>query len=652
MRLTAVTSDGARNHGLERGSEDEGSCCPWTVAGVSRRLLGARLGGNVVLIEAAFVSDIRTDLYRRVVDHAPFGVLFFSYGVCIDANPAARALLGCEQWRLVGTAFDITDPGEPVALAAFKERLLTAMGDGLSGISWVLRAGGEVQHLRIELGTSVPDRPSELVVTLSVQAPIQADTPAESVCDRTGAPVFPPRPLPSRDAVLRKLGGADLSRGAAYRDELTCLPTRLALVEHLRALRAEQWVPCCAVLMLIDLDHFKDINDSWGHEVGDRILVRVARLLAQFVESSVPMPGAFLARQAGDEFVLFVPAIAESVTEAAGRARVLADAVRERVSIPSFHDGNEFVLTASVGISLIADATLDPERALQYADTAMYEAKRKGRNSYAFFERGIAAKAQRQVSLNTRLRKAVDNQEFALFVQPLIDVNDGRMVGGEALLRWVNSDRVTSMPAEFIPLLEASGLIVDVGRWVIRTACESLRGFIEAGLWRDDMHLGINISRRQFRDPRLLEVIEHSLRSYDINPSLINFEITETLAMEDVDGAIAKMMAIKSLGAHFAVDDFGVGYSSMIALRRLPFDWLKIDREFVRNLHRDPDARGIIEAMLAVSRQYGLRVIAEGVEDLAALDLLRQIGCDSYQGALYSMPVPVEQFRRLLGKAA
>lgn len=593
---------------------------------------------------------MRTDAYRRIVDSAPFGVLFFVHGVCVHANPTAHRLLGCEQWRLIGTALDSSEPAEPVALAAFKERLVTATAGGLGCIPWVLRAGGEVQQLRIDLGAPLPDRPHELVVTLSVQTPLQVDAPAsaEPLCARAGVAVLP-RQLPSRDDVLRKLGCTDLLGSAAYRDGLTGLPTRLAMVEHLRARSGPTG---CAALMLIDLDHFKDINDSWGHDVGDQILVKVARLLAQFADSLTATPGVFLARQAGDEFVLFIPEIGEIVTEAAARARLLADAVRERIAMPNFHEGNEFVLTASVGISLIADATLDPERALQYADTAMYEAKRKGRNSCAFFDRGIAAKAQRQVSLNTRLRKAVDNQEFALFVQPLIDVNDGRMVGGEVLLRWVNSDRVTSMPAEFIPLLEASGLIVDVGHWVIRTACESLRGFIEAGIWREDMHLGINISRRQFRDPRLLEVIEHSLRSYDISPSLINFEITETLAMEDVDGAIAKMMAIKSLGAHFAVDDFGVGYSSMIALRRLPFDWLKIDREFIRNLHRDPDARGIVEAMLAVSRQYGLRVIAEGVEDAAALDLLRQIGCDSYQGALYSMPVPVDRFRQLLGAAA
>ena len=594
-----------------------------------------------------------SDRYRSIVHHAPFGVLFFVEGVCVDANPAACALLGSDRQRLIGTALEVTDPAEPVVLAAFKERVAAALADGLTGVAWVLHAAGEVEYLRIDLGVPYAGPARELVVTLSVQTPLPAASPALARLPE-GSPdcATMPRKWPSREAVLRKLGGGDAAYGAAFRDGLTRLPTRLALVEHLRALRAEQPASGCAALMLIDLDHFKDINDSWGHDVGDQILVKVARLLGQFAASLPAASGTFLARQAGDEFVLFIPDIAESATAAAVRARRLADAVRERVSIPNFHDGNEFVLTASIGISLLTDATLDPERALQYADTAMYEAKRKGRNGYAFFDRGIAAKAQRQVSLNTRLRKAVDNQEFTLFVQPLVHVGDGSLAGGEVLLRWVSGDRVTSTPAEFIPQLETSGLIVDVGHWVIRTACESLRGFIDAGIWRDDMHLGINVSRRQFRDPRLLEVIQHSLHSYDISPSFINFEITETLAMEDVDGTVAKMRAIKSLGARFAVDDFGVGYSSMIALRRLPFDWLKIDREFVRNLHRDPDARGIVEAMLGVSRQYGLRVIAEGVEDAAALDTLRQIGCDAYQGALYSMPVPAARFRQLLAAAA
>ena len=586
------------------------------------------------------MTDPRMHLYRRVVETAPFGVVFFSYGVCVEANPAALELLGCERRQLLGQDLAGSEGEESVTLAAFKERVRTALAEGVTQLCWELRAADDRRRCVIALGGDGLAG-GELAVAIY---PLPADAVIRDGSQTAAAPWS----LPSRASVLRKLGGDPAPRNWAYRDELTRLPTRLAMLAHLRS----EWgrlcaAGNCAALMLIDLDHFKDINDSWGHDLGDRILARIAQSLHRQAVAGGP-PGAFLARQAGDEFLLFVPDIGETATEAALRARTLADALREQVATPIFLEGAEFALTASIGISLLTGTALDPERALQYADTAMYEAKRKGRNSCAFFDRAIAAKAQRQVALNTRLRKAVDNQEFALYVQPVLAVAEDRLVGGEVLLRWINSDRVTSMPAEFIPLLETSGLIVDVGHWVIRTACESLRGFLDAGIWRPDMQIHVNISRRQFQDPRLLDVIRHSIQSYAVDPGYIAFEITETLAMEDVEGAIAKMNAIKAMGARFAVDDFGIGYSSMSALRRLPFDWLKIDREFIRNVHRDADSRGIVEAILGVSRQYGLRVTAEGVEDREALELLRRMGCDSYQGALYSMPIPVERFGDLL----
>ena len=278
----------------------------------------------------------------------------------------------------------------------------------------------------------------------------------------------------------------------------------------------------------------------------------------------------------------------------------------------------------------------------------MYEAKRKGRNSIAFFDPCITEKAQRQIDMNTRLRKAMDNHEFVLYVQPQICVRSGKMLGGEVLLRWMSSDKVTNMPSEFIPVLESSGLIVDVGRWVIRTACEYVRNFIDQGIWQDHMRLSINVSPRQFRDPQLLEIVQHSMSSYDVNPKFLNFEVTENLVIDDVDEAIKKMEAIKSLGAMFSIDDFGIGYSSMIYLKRLPFDQLKIDREFIRNIHRDPESRGVVEAIMAVSKQYGLQVTAEGVENREALAILQELGCHSYQGAHFSMPVPCDHFTKLL----
>jgi len=465
---------------------------------------------------------------------------------------------------------------------------------------------------------------------------------------------FAPDELDSRSAVLEKLAGQkiyaphhplnpDLDRGI-YFDALTQLPNRQLLIDSLRDCLADSVGESqLSALLLIDLDQFKDINDSWGHDVGDRVLFKVGRVISSLIDENM-----LLARMSGDEFVLLVKRIGDNAEQAMADGQSLAEKVQSLISQPISDGENEFTLTASIGIALLDEGGLSPDRALQYAETAMYEAKCKGRNGIAVYDRSISEKAQHQVNMNTRLRKAVDNQEFALYVQPKIAIDDGRVVGGEALLRWINADRVTNMPAEFIPLLEASGLIVDVGHWVIRTACEYVRSFLDAGLWGDSMQMSINISPRQFNDPELFDVIEHSLRSYEIDPKYLNFEVTENLIIEDIDDVIKKMTQIKALGSKFSIDDFGIGYSSMVHLKRLPFDLLKIDREFIRNIHNDPDSRGVVEAILAVSRQYGLEVTAEGVEDIDSLEVLRTVGCDTYQGAYFSMPVPVEQFRSLL----
>ena len=465
---------------------------------------------------------------------------------------------------------------------------------------------------------------------------------------------FAPDELDSRSAVLEKLAGReiyaphhplnpDLDRDI-YFDALTQLPNRQLLIESLRDCLADDVGESpLSALLLIDLDQFKDINDSWGHDVGDRVLFKVGRVISALVDENM-----LLARISGDEFVLLVKRIGDNAEQAMADGQSLAEKVQASISRPISDGENEFSLTASIGIALLEEVGLSPDRALQYLETAMYEAKRKGRNGIAFYDHSISEKAQHHVGMNMRLRKALDNQEFALYVQPKIAIGDGRVVGGEALLRWINTDRVTNMPAEFIPLLEASGLIVDVGHWVIRTACEYVRSFLDEGLWDDSMQMSINISPRQFNDPELFEVIEHSLRSYEIDPKYLNFEVTENLIIEDIDEVIKKMKQIKALGSKFSIDDFGIGYSSMVHLKRLPFDLLKIDREFIRNIHSDPDSRGVVEAILAVSRQYGLEVTAEGVEDLDSLEVLRTVGCDTYQGAYFSMPVPVEQFRSLL----
>ncbi len=649
----------------------------------------------------------KEELYKLLLETSPYGTLFFVYGICVDSNPKAREILACDKRALLGVSLEETELSESLALISLKEKINTALNEGLSALQWHLQMGDTAENVALHI-QQLDEGDKELVVTLIPGQTLSGDHqvhPADSTeTPNTDLPVagkstdlmshienhvensaafnfddnskvtseFTSESHPEgkaelnaefdqapdslltvkREAVLDKLSGAgsdnryfysNLDRDV-YFDSLTGLPSRQLLIETIRQHQEEtSGEQICAALMLVDLDHFKDINDSWGHDVGDQVLFKVARAMESMIDDT-----AMVARMSGDEFMLFLPLAGENATQGAENANAMASRAKEVVANPIFYDGNEFILTASVGIALLIDHETSAERALQYADTAMYEAKRKGRNGIAFFDKSISDKAQRQIGLNTRLRKAVDNQEFVLYVQPQIDVRDGRVMGGEALLRWINADRITNMPSEFIPLLESSGLIVDVGHWVIRTACEYIRNFLDEGLWLDHMRLGINISPRQFNDPQLLEVIEHSLHSYEVDPKYLNFEVTESLMIENVEDVINKMSAIKSLGAQFSIDDFGIGYSSMIYLKRLPFDWLKIDREFIHNIHSDPESRGVVEAILAVSRQYGLHVTAEGVEDVESLDVLRKVGCDTYQGAHFSMPVPVDQFRNYL----
>ncbi len=629
----------------------------------------------------------KEELYKLLLENSPHGILFFAYGICVESNPKACEILGCDKRTLQGVSIDETALSEPLALIALKQQINTALDNGVSDLDWQLTNGNASENIALHI-QSVSGSVKELLVTLTPERAgvyaegdssgaaaktLTGETPAVETpeaakasanvttnvttraADISNAGVKNPKTIAhsaSPATILDKLASSSgevrhqtpgYDRDV-YFDSLTGLPSRQLLIETIREHQeetADQGI--CAALMLVDLDHFKDINDSWGHEVGDQVLFKVARAIEAILDDT-----AMVARMSGDEFMLFFPNAGDDSSEGSENANAMATRVKDAIASPIFYDGNEFILTASVGIALLTDHETSAERALQYADTAMYEAKRKGRNGIAFFNQSIIDKAQRQIGLNTRLRKAVDNQEFALYVQPQIDVRDGRIMGGEALLRWVNADRVTNMPSEFIPLLESSGLIVDVGHWVIRTACEYIRNFLDEGLWKDHMRLGINISPRQFNDPQLLDVIEHSLRSYEVDPKYLNFEVTESLMIEDVEDVIAKMDTIKKLGAQFSIDDFGIGYSSMIYLKRLPFDWLKIDREFIHNIHTDAESRGVVEAILAVSRQYGLHVTAEGVEDLESLEVLRQVGCDTYQGAHFSMPVPVDQFRDYL----
>lgn len=624
----------------------------------------------------------KSELHRILMESSPYGLLFFAYGTCIESNPKAEKLLNCDRNQLLGTCLDEISGDESTQLLGLKLQIKRALKEDKQRLIWTC-SSEDAEHQKIELCIKPIDgSSSECLITLMEVAvdsvgsrPVAADEtdpkPQHVVVETPGVEVpgslevvsqgtqeelseeniptleeiVPPSlPVAKSHEIATKSSQLDEN----FFDLLTQLPNRQYLKQVLdRYLASTDRAEQIGALLKIDLDEFKDINDSWGHNAGDQVIKRIAAVLSDLI-----LPDDILVRMNGDEYVLFKPGgLAtgpDQLSQIAWQAQQVAEQICEAVATPIFIDGHELVLTASVGIALLSDNELTAERALQFADTAMYEAKRQGRNTVAFFDHSITEKAKRQVGLNIRLRKAIDNQEFALYIQPQVDVNSGRVIGGEVLLRWLNPERSHNMPSEFIPVLEASGLIVQVGHWVIRTACEYLRSFIDQGLWQEGMRLAINISPRQFRDPQLLEVVQHSISSYNIDPRYLNFEITENLLIDDVDQVIDKMNAIKSLGACFSIDDFGIGYSSMIYLKRLPFDHLKIDRVFIRNIPFDPESYGVVEAIMAVSRQYGLHVVAEGVEDVDALTLLSKVGCDSYQGAYYSMPVPVDRFRELL----
>lgn len=641
----------------------------------------------------------KEELYKVLAESVPYGTLFFAYGVCVDANKKALDLLGCELKQLVGASLDSITGEESTALVDLKLQLKKALRDRVQETIWQCPSASGLSQVVLNI-VYVDEDGKDLVVTLNQQdAIVGSDSGLLNTNEKNLEDQQAPSPIPASVLVGEPLSVAELKAkpdslqprvdpflGDAgspsplggdlvlnseevdlpvlteqvieadnrqpwkkatrdhYFDSLTNLPNRQMLIQTISTfLEEHQNQSVCGTVMMIDLDHFKDINDSWGHAVGDQVIMKVGRAVAGMVTGE-----NMLARMSGDEFVLFIPELSESISQAAWDAQAVAEKVGEIVATPLFLDGHEVILTASIGIALLTDSDITADRVLQFADTAMYEAKRKGRNSIAFFDPCITEKAQRQIGMNTRLRKAMDNHEFVLYVQPQICVQTGKLMGGEALLRWMNADKVTNMPSEFIPVLESSGLIVDVGRWVIRTACEYVRNFLDLGIWADHMRLSVNISPRQFRDPQLLEIVQHSMSSYDIDPKFLNFEVTESLVIEDVDEAIKKMESIKSLGSMFSIDDFGIGYSSMIYLKRLPFDHLKIDREFIRNIHRDPESRGVVEAIMAVSKQYGLKVTAEGVENREALEILKELGCHSYQGAHFSMPVPCDRFTKLL----
>jgi diguanylate cyclase (GGDEF)-like protein len=423
----------------------------------------------------------------------------------------------------------------------------------------------------------------------------------------------------------------------AYHDDLTNLPNRKHFTNVLhQALNMAQITESNIGVMFLDLDRFKNVNDSLGHATGDRLLREVARrLLDSLAENHL------LARMGGDEFAMLIPDL-ESPEEAAK----LAQRALELFEQPLLFENREFLITASIGISVYPQDGHDAQTLLRNADTAMYSAKEGGRNNFQFYTPEMNELILEQLELEKALRQALDQQEFVLYYQPQCDLVTGEIIGCEALLRWQHPERGLVPPSQFIPVAESVGLIIPLGEWVLRTACLQNKQWQEAGL--SPIKVAVNLSARQFEQPNLVNVVAGILAESGLAPEYLHLEITETLAMDNANVAIEKLHALKKLGVQLSIDDFGTGYSSLNYLKKFPIDTLKIDRSFVGDIPADMDDAAIVTAIIAMAHNLKLTVVAEGVETVAQLEFLREQNCNAMQGFLFSRPVPAYQLAQLL----
>ena len=425
----------------------------------------------------------------------------------------------------------------------------------------------------------------------------------------------------------------------AFYDPLTDLPNRRLLLNRLdKAGQAARRSGHYGALLFIDLDHFKTLNDTLGHDVGDSLLVEVAGRLRGCISE-----GDTAARQGGDEFAVMLEELGSEAAAAAVQAETVAEHIRRELTRPfRLADGSEHFGSASIGISLFFGQEDGVEALVKQADIALYRAKDAGRNMVRFFDNAMQTALHERAALESGLRSALVRNEFVLFVQPQVDCS-GRLRGAECLIRWQPAGRPAVMPGDFVPLAEASGLIVPIGLWVLDEACAQLRRWADHAPSRD-LYLAVNVSACQFRQADFVAQVTAALQRHGANPARLKIELTESLLLDNVDQVVGKMQALQALGVCFSLDDFGTGYASLAYLKRFPFEQLKIDRSFIRDIASDPDDAAIVSAIIAMGNALRLNVVAEGVETEEQRAYLIEHGCRCFQGYLFGRPMPFADF--------
>jgi len=445
----------------------------------------------------------------------------------------------------------------------------------------------------------------------------------------------------ARDITERKAAENEIEHLAFY-DTLTQLPNRQLLMDRLKvALAGDADAKHIGVLMFIDLDHFKVLNDSLGHARGDMLLQQVALRLAASVRSSDTV-----ARLGGDEFVVMLEDVGDDAGAANETARLVGEKIRAALSISYELAGHDYYGTCSIGITCFSLTQHSIGDLLKQADLAMYQAKAAGRNAVCFFDPEMQAAATANATLSSQLREALHDQQFVLHYQPQVG-GDGRMLGVEALIRWQHPTRGLLGPDEFIPQAEEGGLILPLGQWVIEKACAQL------ALWAvnpdtEKLSISVNVSARQFRHPEFVEGVQQLIRQYGIPANRLKLELTESLLATGMEVTIAKMGLLRDAGVTLSIDDFGMGYSALSYLKYLPLDQLKIDRTFVKDVLTDPNDAAIARTIIGLAQSLGLGVIAEGVETEAQRAFLAWHGCESYQGHLFCAALPIDELEAFM----
>ncbi len=538
-----------------------------------------------------------------------------SQGVIVRINKAFTRLTGYTAADAIGQKADLLNSGRHNKL--FFDQLKAGLRDKgfWQGEIWCRRKNGRVFAEWLTT-TAVKDAKGEITHYVGTFSDITQNKEAEAKIHRL-----------------------------AYYDHLTNLPNRRLMMDRLnQALASSERSGHHGALLFLDLDNFKVLNDTRGHAVGDLLLKEVAQRLRVEVRE-----GDTVSRLGGDEFVVLLEELSVDATEAALAAQVVSEKLGSTLAAPYNLDGCEFHYSASIGVTLFLGHADSVDTLLRQADMAVYRAKQDGRNRQCFFDPTMQSKLDEHSALVVDLRQAVLRGELALYLQPQMD-DMQRIIGAEALLRWQHPQGGLVMPDVFIPVAEETGLIIPIGQWVLECACSQIKVWSEHAATRE-LCLAINVSPLQFRQSGFVADVEHILLATGADPHRLRIELTEGLVIDNVADTIDRMQVLKALGISFSMDDFGTGFSSLSYLKRLPLDELKIDRSFVNDLVTDPNDAAIAQTIIIMGQTLGLNVIAEGVETEEQLALLKQYGCNAYQGYLFSRPLPLSAFQVFIDNA-